>query len=108
MIYAVIESEYYNPAFPDCRDISAALYRFETVEDFQRATWTPDTLTLAAWTAGRYTRKKDRARAQLQALQEAQAAPGLSWYELAEIQARAENVARRAGLLREARENAIC
>lgn len=107
MIYAVIESEYYNPAFPECKDISAALYRFETVADYQRATWTPDTLTLAAWTAGRYTRKKDRARAELIALQEAQAAPGLSWYEIAEITARAENVARRAGLLREARENGI-
>lgn len=107
MIVAVIESKYYNPAFQDCIDKSAAVYRFENVADFQRATWTPDTRTLAAWTAGKYTRKKDLARAKLIALQEAQAAPGLSWYEIAEITARAENVARRAGLLREARANAI-
>lgn len=108
MICAVIESDYYNPAFPDCTDTSAALYRFETVDAYRAATWTPSTRTIAAWTAGRYTRKKDRARAELEALQRAQAAPGLSWYEIAEITARAENVARRAGLLREARENAVC
>lgn len=39
---------------------------------------------------------------------EAASAPGLSWYEYHLIIAHAENVARRAGLLREARENGIC
>lgn len=107
MIYAVIEREYYNPAFPDCIDTGASLFRFETVAEFQSETWPPDRRTVAVWTPGRYTRNKERARAELIALQDAQSAPGLSWYEIAEITARAENVARRAGLLREARENGI-
>lgn len=85
------------------------LYRFDSWEDFHRATFSPELcFPVAVWEAGRYTRKKDTARQQLRNLQDAASLPGLSWGELAQIQARAENVARRAGLLREARESGIC
>lgn len=69
---------------------------------------TPDELPVAVWEPGRYTREKHLARMELVNLQEAASLPGLSWGEIAEIQWRAENVARRAGLLREARASGIC
>lgn len=98
MIYAVFEMP---------NEEESGLYQFETWDAYHAATFSPEIMPVAVWTPGRYTRNKERARAELIALQDAQSAPGLSWYEIAEITARAENVARRAGLLREARENGI-
>lgn len=104
MIYAVIREK--RPETEP--DADAGLYQFDTLEDLGRATFSPDLEIIAAWEAGRYYGKnKARARAALEYLSRAAAAPGLSWYEILLIQERAENVARRAGLLREARENGI-
>lgn len=84
------------------------LYRFESADSFGTAVFSPDVLPVAVWEPGRYTRQKHLARMELDNLQTAASLPGLSWGELAEIQRRAENVARRAGLLREARASGIC
>ena len=105
MIYAVIR-EKRPEAEPDA---DAGLYHFDTWEDMNRETFSPDLEILVAWKAGRfYGKNKARARAALKYLSRAAAAPGLSWYEYHLIMAHAENVARRAGLLREARKNGIC
>ena len=77
------------------------------------ATFSPDARRLAAVNTSLSTKHRDRsglhweARAKLADLAEMQNTPGLSWGELATIQAAAEKLARRAGLLREARENGI-
>lgn len=104
MIYAVIREK--RPETEP--DADAAIFRYDTWEDLNRATFSPELETLAAWTPGKYCgRNKDAARMELLNLSRAASAPGLSWYEYHLITARAENVARRAGLLREARENGI-
>lgn len=56
-----------------------------------------------------YTRRKMRAVEKINALYQARFydAPGISWGELAELQAEVERIARRAGLIREARENGL-
>ena len=105
MIYAVIREK--RPETEP--DADAGIYSYDTWEDLNRATFSPDLEILAVWKAGRfYGKNKTRARAALQYLSRAASAPGLSWYEYHLIIAHAENVARRAGLLREARENGVC
>lgn len=100
MIYAVFE-------MPD--ESENGLYQFETWDAFHAATFSPEIIPVAVWEPGKgYTRDKGRAQMELINLQQAASIPGISWGELWEIQNRAENVARRAGLLREARENGIC
>lgn len=80
---------------------------------YLNATFSPDALHLAAVNTALSAKHRDRtglhweARAKLAELAEMQSIPGLSWGELATIQAAAEKLARRAGLLREARENGI-
>lgn len=77
------------------------------------ATFSPDALRLGAVNTA-LSKRRDRAglkweaRGKLQNLFDMASTPGISWGELATIQAAAEKIARRAGLLREARENGIC
>lgn len=99
MIFAVIVDEERG---------AADLWKFDAWEELHRETFSPCLLPVAVWEEGRYTRKKEAARMQLANLSNAAAAPGIAYSELIVIQNRAENVARRAGLLREARENGIC
>lgn len=99
MIKAVFEME---------NEAENGLYTFDTWDAFHAAAFPPEVLPVAVWEPGKgYTRDKSRAQMELINLQEAESIPGLSMGELWEIQNRAENVARRAGLLREARENGI-
>lgn len=100
MIYAVFE-------MPD--ETENGLYQFETWDQYHAATFRPEIMPVAVWEPGKgYTRDKGRAQMELINLQNAESVPGISWGESWEIQNRAENVARRAGLLTEARENGIC
>lgn len=55
-----------------------------------------------------YRERKHSAENALHLASEILQAPGLSYGDVAEIQAEAERIARRYGLLREARENGIC
>ena len=99
MIYAVLEME---------NETESGLYQFETWDALHAATFSPDIIPVAVWESGKgYTRDKKRARMELMNLQRAASIPGISWGELWEIQNRAENVARRAGLMTEARENGL-
>lgn len=81
--------------------------------EYRRATFSPDARRLAAVNTALSAKHRDRtglhweARAKLAELAEMQNIPGLSWAELATIQAAAEKLARRAGLVREAKENGI-
>lgn len=78
------------------------------------ATFSPDARRLAAVDTALSTKHRDRdglkweARAKLYDLFDMACTPGISWGELATIQDAAEKIARRAGLLREARANGIC
>lgn len=105
MILAVIQAP---------TETAPALYQIPgDWSEYRRATFSPDALHLAAVNTALSTKHRDRiglhweARAKLAELAEMQNIPGLSWGELATIQAAAEKPARRAGLLREARENGI-
>lgn len=99
MIKAVFEME---------NEAENGLYTFDTWGAFHAAAFPPEVLPVAFWETGKgYTRDKSRAQMELINLQEAESIPGLSMGELWEIQNRAENVARRAGLVREAKENGI-
>lgn len=79
---------------------------------FHAATFSPEAETLAAVSTEisgtDYQSRKQQASGILWDLQNAASVPGLSMGELATIREEAEKIARRAGLLREARENGIC
>lgn len=81
---------------------------------YLNATFSPEARHLAAVNTALSSRHRDRdglkweARGKLYEIQDAAAIPGLSWGELAILQQAAEKIARRAGLLREARANGIC
>ena len=103
MIYAVMRTE---------EDPQPTLYRFRDWTEYRRETWSPERTVeaVASTEIGKtgYTGSKWAARARLQELQDVQSAPGLSYGELATLQNVAERIARRYGLLREARENGLC
>lgn len=106
MIYAVIERG------PDAGTASS----FETWDAYHAATFRPYSTSAAAavfsvpaFIPGRnYRERKHSAENALHRAERIMETPGLSWGELAEIKAECERIARRAGLLREARENGIC
>lgn len=78
------------------------------------ATFSPDARHLAAVNTALSSRHRDlnglkwEARGKLHDLFDMACTPGISWGELATIQHAAEKIARRAGLLREARAAGIC
>lgn len=86
---------------------SASLYFFGSWREYAEAVFTPEIDFLRTFSAVRLTKDKSTARKQLINIQEAQAEPGLSYAELAKLQEIAHKIARRAGLVREARENGI-
>lgn len=103
MIYAIIQRG---------RDAGTAS-SFETWDAYHAATFSPYTnnavFSIPAFTPGKtYQDRKHAAENALHRASEIMQAPGLSWGELAEIQTEVERIARRYGLLREARENGIC
>lgn len=106
MIYAVIERG------PDAGTASS----FETWDQYHAATFRPYSTSAAAsvfsvpaFIPGRnYRERKHAAENALHRLPRIMDAPGLAWGDLAQLQAEAERVARRYGLLHEARENGIC
>lgn len=103
MIYAVIERG----------QEAGSAASFETWDAYHAATFSPYTnsaiFSVPAFIPGRsYQERKHAARNALDRAAAIMSAPGLSWAELAEIKAEAERIARRYGLLQEARENAIC
>lgn len=103
MIYAVIERG------PDAGTASS----FESWDQYHAATFSPyhntTVFSVPAFIPGRnYRERKHSTENALHRAERIMEAPGLSWGELAEIKAECERIARRAGLLREARENGIC
>ena len=103
MIYAIIQRG---------RDAGTAS-SFETWDAYHASTFSPYTnstvFSIPAFIPGKtYAERKHAAENALHRASEIMQAPGLSWSELAEIQTEAERIARRYGLLREARENGIC
>ena len=103
MIYAIIQRG---------RDAGKAAC-FDTWDAYHAATFSPYTnnavFSIPAFIPGKtYAERKHAAENALPRASEIMQAPGLSWSELAEIQTEAERIARRYGLLREARENGIC
>lgn len=78
---------------------------------YLNATFSPEARHLAAVNTALHGKNREswkyQARGKLWEIQEAAAIPGLSWGELAILQKEAEKIARRAGLLTEARENGI-
>ena len=103
MIYAVMRTE---------DEPRPTLYRFRDWEEYRRETWSPARTVeaVASTEIGKtgYTGSKWAARARLAEIQEVETVPGLSYGELATLQDVAERIARRYGLLREARAAAIC
>lgn len=103
MIYAVMRTD---------EDPRPTLYRFRDWTEYRRETWSPARMVEAVASTeisrSGYTGSKWQARARLAEIQEVETVPGLSYGELAALQDVAERIARRYGLLREARENAIC
>lgn len=64
--------------------------------------------SVPAFIPGRsYQERKHATRNALQRAEKILSTPGLAWADLAAIQAEAERIARRAGLINEARENGI-
>lgn len=106
MIYAVIERG------PDAGTASS----FETWDQYHAATFRPYSTSAAAsvfsvpaFIPGRnYRERKHSTENALHRAAEIMSAPGLSYAEIAELQEECERIARRAGLLTEARENGIC
>ena len=103
MIYAVIERG------PDAGTASS----FETWDQYHASQFSPyhntTVFSVPAFIPGRnYRERKHSAENALHRAAEIMSAPGLSYAEIAEIQEECERIARRAGLLREARENGIC
>lgn len=100
MIYAVLRE-------PD--EKRPGLYCFTNYPDFFSCTFSPELEHIAAWSDKLTTRDKEQARDLLRRISDALFCPEASWSyrELATITASAERIARRAGLLREARENGI-
>ena len=105
MIYAAIRED---------AEPLPTIYRFRDWNEYRRETWSPErTVEAVASTEIGGTRSRDRTglkwrtRARLAEIQEVMQTPGLSWAELADLQNVAEKLARRAGLIREARENGI-
>lgn len=103
MIYAIIERG------PDAGTASS----FETWDAYHAATFSPCTnnavFSIPAFIPGKtYAERKNAAENALHRASEILQAPGLSWGDVIEIQEEAERIARRYGLLREARENAVC
>lgn len=103
MIYAVTERG------PE----SGKFTSFETWDAYHAATFSPykndKVFSIPAFIPGRtYAERKHAAENALHRAAEIMSAPGITWAELAAIKAEAERIARRYGLLREARENAIC
>lgn len=103
MIYAVIERG------PDAGTASS----FETWDQYHASQFSPyrntTVFSVPAFIPGRnYRERKHAAENALHRLRRIMDAPGLAWGDLAQLQAEAERVARRYGLLHEARENGIC
>ena len=103
MIYAVIERG------PDAGTASS----FDTWDQYHAATFSPYTnnavFSIPAFIPGKtYQERKHAAENALHRASEILQTPGLSWGDVNEIQAEAERIARRYGLLTEARENGIC
>lgn len=98
MIYAVIKEP----------DEERGLYCFDTWDQFHAATFSPELDITSVWYDKPLTRNKDKARDTLSRISDALYC-GTSWSygELATIYQSAEKIARRAGLVREARENGI-
>ena len=106
MIYAYIEAAPGNGlyTFKSWKAMADAIRQ-------ERNEGRPVTVEAAANTAitrTDYTGNKWQAREALIELQKVMFSGDLSYGELAELQEAAERIARRYGLLREARENAIC
>ena len=104
MIYAIIE-----------KDRQETLFRFDTWDELHRETFNPDSWDaytaqeIPAKISGRsYQERKANAYDTLVNMQYILGAPGLYMSEYADIGADAERIARRYGLLAEARENGIC
>ena len=104
MIYAVIE-----------KDRQETLFRFDSWDELHRETFNPDSWDaytaqeIPARISGKsYKERKEDAYYTLVNMQYILGTPGLYMSEYADIGADAERIARRYGLLREARENAIC
>lgn len=98
MIYAVIKEP----------DEERGLYCFDTWDQFHAATFSPELDISAVWYDKPLTRNKDKARDALLQISDALYC-GTSWSysELATIYQSAQKIARRARLVREARENGI-
>lgn len=85
---------------------------FETWDQYHAATFSPyhntTVFSVPAFIPGRnYQERKHSTENALHCAERIMEAPGLSWGELAAIKAECERIARRAGLLTEARENGI-
>ena len=102
MIYAVIE-----------KGGTATARSFETWDQFHAETFCPRTNTTAVFSIPAFIPGKnyrERQHTTRNALQRAGiilGTPGLSWADVAAITEEAHKIARRAGLVREARENGI-
>ena len=88
------------------------LYTFANWEEYRNLTFSPE-ITVEAAASTEITRKnyrseKMQAIGRLQDLQDVAGVPGMSYNELFIIQTAAERIARRYGLLAEARENGVC
>ena len=103
MIYAVIE-----------KNGDRTAEGFFTWQDYHAATFSPDATPetvqrIPARISGRnYLERKSAAYEVLLNFSEILGAPGLDYFDLFFIQNDAERIARRYGLLQEARENAVC
>lgn len=99
MIYAVIKEP----------DEERGLYCFDTWDQFHAATFSPELDISAVWSDKPLTRNKDKARDTLLQISDALYSGNVCWSygELATIYQSTEKIARRAGLVREARENGI-
>ena len=103
MIYAVIERG------PEAGTAAS----FQTWDAYHAATFSPHTnsavFPIPVFIPGRtYAERKHAAENALHRASEILQTPGLTMGEMCEIQTEAERIARRYGLLREARENAVC
>lgn len=98
MIYAVIKEP----------DEERGLYCFDTWDQFHAATFSPELDISAVWYDKPLTRNKDKARDVLLQISDAlYCGNAWSYGELATIYQSAQKIARRARLVREARENGI-
>lgn len=100
MIYAVLrEKDEKRPG----------LYCFTNYPDFFSCTFSPDLEHIAAWSDKPATRDKEQARDLLRRISDALFCPETSWSygELSTIYQSAKKIARRARLVREAKENGI-